>query len=303
MGSCFAAHLGKRLAHYQFPTLLNPFGILYNPSSIAKQLQRAVDLNYYQTAELFEHQGRWHHFLFHSQFSGDNPDLTLSNMNQQLKETHDYLKNCKQIFITLGSAYVYFDKISEQVVGNCHKLPARFFDKKQLTVADCTKDLSACFENIKAFNPECNIILTVSPVRHVRDGLMNNQLSKSALRLACENLTQQYDYAYYFPAFEIVMDDLRDYRFYELDMIHPNKTAIDYIWSHFKHSLFSEQTTILLEKAEKIIQASQHRPFQVASKNHQAFLQKQLEEIAALNNAFPFMKFEKERAIFEKQLL
>ncbi len=303
LGSCFAEHMGKRLSKYQFPILINPFGILYNPISIADQLKRVLEEEHYKAGELFEQQGLWHHFLFHSRFSGRNKSQTLSTMNEQLQQTGLFLKQANQLIITLGTARVFIDKRKQEIVANCHKLPANHFERKLLTVEECSSALAPVFEKIKIKNPNLNIILTVSPIRHTRDGLLENQQSKSTLLLTCTSLQKQYDYVHYFPAWEIMMDDLRDYRFYDSDMIHPNETAIDYIWNYFKAGLISEDTIALMGKLDKIIQASQHRPFQVESDAHQFFLRKQLEEIEKINQAFPFLKFEKEKSLFEIQLL
>ncbi|MFT4664562.1 MAG: hypothetical protein ACI9VN_000389 [Patescibacteria group bacterium] len=303
LGSCFAEHMGKRLSKYQFPTLINPFGILYNPISIADQLHRVLKQDHYEADELFEQQGLWHHFLFHSRFSGRDKSQVLSTMNDQLQQTGLFLARTNQLIITLGTARVFIEKSRQEVVANCHKLPSSRFERKLLSVEECTNALASVFEKVSISNPKINIILTVSPIRHIRDGLLENQQSKSTLLLACAALQKQYDYVHYFPAWEIMMDDLRDYRFYDSDMIHPNETAIDYIWDYFKKGLFSEESIGLLAKLDKLIQASRHRPFQVESNAHQAFLRKQLEEIEKMNQAFPFLSFDEERGLLEAQLL
>lgn len=303
LGSCFAEHMGNRLSEYQFPTLINPFGILYNPASIAQQLDRALEQQSYKAEELFEAQGLWHHFLFHSRFSGRDKSQVLATMNEQLRLTNSFLAKTNQLIITLGTARVFIDKDKQEVVANCHKLPANHFERRLLSVEECTNVLATTFEKLRASNPTINIILTVSPIRHIRDGLQENQQSKSTLLLACAALKKQYDYIHYFPAWEIMMDDLRDYRFYESDMIHPNETAIDYIWDYFKNGFFAVETFSLMAKLDKIIQASQHRPFQVESEAHQAFLRKQLGEIEKMEEEFPFLKFENERVLLEGQLL
>ncbi|MFK7806658.1 MAG: GSCFA domain-containing protein [Saprospiraceae bacterium] len=302
VGSCFAVHIGERLEKYKFPTLTNALGILYNPISIAIQLNRALEIKKIEAAELFEYQGLWHHFQFHSEFSGLDKEEVLKKMNKKLETTHHFLKKSKTLIITFGTAWRFSTIDNSQVVANCHKLPAKHFEKKLLSVEDCTTKLFDFFEKLKVENPGINIILTVSPVRHTREGLIENQRSKSTLLLSCAKLSKGLDYVHYFPSWEIMMDDLRDYRFYESDMIHPNEVAIDYIWSYFQNGLFSEDTKTLNSELEKVIQASQHRPFQQSSTAHQIFLQKQLEQISNLKERFPFINLENESVLLENQL-
>jgi GSCFA family len=303
MGSCFAEHIGQRLSRYHFPVLVNPFGILYQPVSIAGQLERALQQEPYLDSELFEQQGLWHHFQFHSRFSGSVQEQVLAQMNEQLRLCRSSLLQSGQLIITLGTARVFKTKDNQEVVANCHKLPAGHFDRSLLSVADCVSVLSSAFAKIKAVNPNLNIILTVSPVRHIRDGLHENQLSKATLLLACADISQQLDYVHYFPSWEIMMDDLRDYRFYEADLIHPNSMAIDYIWSYFSNSVFTKETQHLVLQIEKIVQATLHRPFQVASEAHQLFLRKQLEEINDLEKRFSFLTMEREKRVLEGQVV
>jgi GSCFA family len=303
LGSCFAEHIGQRLDRYHFPVLVNPFGILYQPISIAGQLERALQQEPYLASELFEQQGLWHHFQFHSRFSGSIQEQVLAQLNEQARQCRDFLLQSNQLIITLGTARVFKTKDQQEVVANCHKLPAFYFDRSLLTVAECVSVLSSVFTKIKALNPNLNIILTVSPVRHIRDGLHQNQLSKATLLLACAELSQQLNYVHYFPAWEIMMDDLRDYRFYEADLIHPNSMAIDYIWSYFSNSVFTKEAQRLVLQMEKILQATLHRPFQIASEAHQLFLRKQLEEIDGLEGRFPFLRMERERRLLEGQLV
>ncbi|HHS96073.1 MAG TPA: GSCFA domain protein [Phaeodactylibacter sp.] len=304
IGSCFAKHIGKRMELYKFPCLSNPLGIVYNPISIAQQLETIVQKgSTLHSAQLFEHQGLWHHFLFHGSFSSADKEAMLSTLIAQSVRSRSILQAAGTLFITLGTARVYIHKQSRAVVANCHKVPADRFDRKLLSVEASTNVLSGIFEKLKKLNPSLEIVLTVSPIRHLRDGLVENQQSKSTLLVACTQLCQAFDYVYYFPAWEIMMDDLRDYRFYEADMIHPSLTAINYIWDYFKAGFFGEDTLQLLPLIDKVVRAAQHRPFRSASETHQAFLQKQLEEIAKLEQQYPFLDFAKERNVLKAQMV
>ncbi len=303
IGSCFAENIAHRLQSNKFECLLNPFGILYNPISIEKALNLLLDGNSYSEDQLFNHQGLWHSFDHHGHFSKPDKAETLHNINATLANGQAFLKKASRLIVTLGTANVFVYKKRNAIVANCHKLPGNEFDRRRLEVETIAEKLTSVFEKLKAQNPELQIITTVSPIRHIRDGLVENQKSKAVLLLALDQMAASLNFVHYFPSYEILLDDLRDYRFYEADMIHPNKIAIDYIWDYFKQSFFENDTITLIAEIEKIVNASNHRPFHQGTAQHQTFLKQLLENIEKLIEKFSFLDFSKEISLFEKQLL
>ncbi|MEN0002824.1 MAG: GSCFA domain-containing protein [Bacteroidota bacterium] len=303
LGSCFAQNIALRLSALKFPTLLNPFGILYNPISIAQALAHLLSQNTFSEVALFEHQGLWHSFQHHSDFSAPAKTEALQRINQHLTQGQQFLSNSNRLLLTLGTAHVFVHKATNQIVANCHKLPNTDFDRQRLSISDITQALLPLFQQLKAQQPALEIILTVSPVRHLRDGLLENQKSKATLLLAIESICQALPYTHYFPAYELLLDDLRDYRFYADDLLHPSTKAIAYIWHHFQATYFSPTTQQLCHQIEKLVKASQHRPLHPTSLPHQAFLHQQLQKLAHLTTQYPTLSFEKERKLFEEQLL
>ena len=288
-GSCFTAHIGAYLEQYKFPVLVNPSGIIYNPVSLAKSITTTAT---FQVDDFFENEGRWRHWDLHSELAHPDLETAVDLANQSARNTATFLRAADVLAITLGTAGVFTLESTGEVVANCHKMPAKMFHRSRLSVSAAVDALSAAIASVKTIRPEINIILTVSPVRHLREGAVENQRSKAVLLLACEELAHQHSNVYYFPAYELLLDDLRDYRFYGPDMIHPSETAIQYIWEHFANTFFSEKTQALNTRIEKIKTAAQHRPFQPESTQHQAFIAKQMAAIAELKQAFPFLDFE-----------
>jgi len=303
IGSCFTENIGSLLATNKFPTLLNPFGILYNPISIKNSLEILLSKKVYQAADLFFHQDLWRSFDHHGAFATTNQPQALSAINEQLAATRTFLKQTKRLILTFGTANVFIHKSTEKVVANCHKLPNTHFEKRRLTIAEITTALSPVLQQLKTKNPALEIIFTVSPVRHIRDGLLENQRSKATLLLAVEALSKALPFTHYFPAYELVLDDLRDYRFFGKDMIHPNELAINYIWHHFQQTYFSTETMAIFKQIKKIVQASQHRPLHLETTTHQQFVRKQLEKIAAFSKQYPFIKLKIERERFQSQIV
>ncbi len=302
IGSCFTQHIGQRLIDAKFPTLLNPFGILYNPLSIKNSLDLLFTEKTYTAEDLFLHQDLWHSFDHHGAFSSPDQSDMLTQINTRLKTAQLFLKNTKVLILTFGTSNVFIKKSSQKVVANCHKIPNKEFEKKRLTIAEITETLTPVLEKLKTSNPDLEVIFTVSPVRHLKDGLLENQRSKAVLLLAIEALTQQLSFTHYFPAYELVQDDLRDYRFFEKDMAHPNELAIEYIWKAFQTTFFSDSTSDIFKQVKKIVQASQHRPFHPQTNTHQLFVNKQLEKIELLSQQYPFLEFTKEQHLFNVQL-
>ncbi len=298
IGSCFAEHIGGRLTALKINHLLNPFGIVYNPISIAAQLEALLSAKIFSESDLFENQGLWHSFVHHGSFSGLNQIETLAKINLSLQQAQERLPSVTRLFLTFGTAHVFILKESDQIVANCHKMPGTIFQKRRLAVEEIKSAFLPVLQQLKSQNADLQIIFTVSPVRHIRDGLIENQRSKATLLLAIDAICQELDFAHYFPAYELILDDLRDYRFFAADMIHPSDVAIDYVWQQFRHAFFTEDTQDLIRQIEAILQAGKHRPFHSQSDQHQAFVEKQLGKIKQLKSAYPYLNFEKEQADF-----
>ena len=302
LGSCFAEHIGQRLAGHHFFSLINPYGILYNPLSIAQGLQRLLLDAPFQQRELLEHQGVWHSFSHHGAFSHPVQEQALAGINRSYRRAQGFLLTANRLILTLGTAFVFVYRPTGEVVANCHKLPGNASERRRLSTREAIAALEPVLYELKNRQPELEVILTVSPVRHIRDGPVENQRSKAALLLACAELCRQLPFAHYFPSYEIVMDELRDYRFYAPDMIHPSEVAIDYIWQRFGQAFFDEPAQLLMQRISKVIAASRHRPFHPASEPHQQFLQQQLAIIAQLEQEFPFLNMNRERESFNAQV-
>ena len=303
IGSCFVENIGDLLRTYKFPCLLNPLGILYNPISIQQSIELLLNDTTFTTDDLVENQGIWYSFAHHGSFSHPQATAILSQINQSLAQARTHLQTTKILLITLGTASVFVHKHTGKVVANCHKFPANHFEKKQLTVEQVQSALKDCLVKVKDNHPQISVILTLSPVRHIRDGLLESQRSKATLLLAIAQVEQELSYVNYFPAYELVMDDLRDYRFYESDLIHPNQQAITYIWEAFKKTYCSDSSLQLLAAITKILRASQHRPFHSTTPAHQRFIAQQLQNIVRLEQQYSFLNFEQEKLIFKKQQL
>ncbi|MBN8678650.1 MAG: GSCFA domain-containing protein [Chitinophagales bacterium] len=297
MGSCFTEHIGHKLSERKFHTALNPFGIVYNPISLAEGMHRLYTQD--DAFELFEHQGLWHSWDHHGKFSGPDQDETLALLRGRLREAAAFCKQAKWLVITFGTAEVSVLRESGRVVANNHKMPGPLFDQRRLSVTEVVDAwlplLQQCADK--------QVILTVSPVRHLRQGLVENQRSKAVLLLACEELSRQLPHVHYFPSYELLMDDLRDYRFYAADMAHPSPVAIDYIWKHFCNTYFDAATQDRNDLIQKIRVAMEHRPFHPELPQHQAFLQAQLDRIQWAQQTYPDLDWTEEIQYFSSGLL
>ncbi|MBC7472910.1 MAG: GSCFA domain-containing protein [Candidatus Sericytochromatia bacterium] len=300
IGSCFADNIGKYFFDYKFKTLINPFGVLYNPISILKSFELIIENKELIESDLVFHNEQWHSFDHHGSFSSTNKEECLQTINQSLNEAHLFLKNTDIIFITFGSAYVYEYKTNEQIVSNCHKIPEKNFRQYLLDLQIIIKSWTILIEQLKEINPNLKIIFTVSPIRYLKYGSELNQLSKSLLIIAVHQLIARFDNTEYFPAYEIMNDDLRDYRFYSEDMIHPNKIAIDYIWNKISETYFDNQTSKILGEIKKLNQAKNHRPINVNSQAHQAFLKNQIEQLESIKKIYPNIDLSDELSYFSK---
>lgn len=299
VGSCFTEHIGERLAGRKFAALTNPFGIVYNPLSMARCLERVSDGDQlFSEAELFENTGLWHSWQHHGRFSKPDKNEALEGINAAYRASAEHLKKADFLFLTFGTSDVFALRQTGQVVANNHKMPAAVFAPRRLSVSEMEEATRGVLQKLKSANAGLQVILTVSPVRHLRNGLVENQRSKAALVLACDKICSQLPYAHYFPAYELMLDDLRDYRFYAADMVHPSEVAVDYVWQFFSDTFFSEKTRHLCERIGKIRSAAQHRPFHPDTEQHRAFARAQLEAIATLKKEMPGLDFGVEEAVF-----
>ncbi|WP_418501383.1 GSCFA domain-containing protein [Flagellimonas sp.] len=295
LGSCFVENMGAKFGYFQFRNSLNPFGILFHPLAIENLVQRAVDGPSYALDEIFEQDGMWYSFDAHSELrSGDSGEL-LKLLNQRLMETKRSLETASHIIITLGTAWVYRNVASKKIVANCHKVPQKEFQKELLTTDEIKTSLENCVALVKKVNPKAQFIFTISPVRHLKDGFVENQRSKAHLISAVHSIlssrAQSRELAY-FPAYEIMMDELRDYRFYGKDMLHPNELAVDYIWEKFRSAWISPDCLSVMEEVDSIQKGLMHRPFNPDSDGHQKFRASLQAKITYLQEKYPFMKFE-----------
>lgn len=303
IGSCFTEHIGQKLANQKFNTQTNPFGIVYNPISISECIHRLAAGNQeFEPESQFENAGLWHSWEHHGHFSHPDQKEALAHLNSVYRSAADHLKKTNFLILTLGTAEVFELRETQQIVANNHKMPAALFNSRRLSVAEIVESLGNALSNLKQSNPSIQVILSVSPVRHIRNGLVENQRSKATLLLACEALCDQLEHTHYFPAYELLMDDLRDYRFYTSDMLHPSELAVDYVWQFFSNTYFAEQTRQLNERIEKITTAAQHRPFHPDTPQHQAFVRAQLVAIEALKNEMSGLDFSAEQEWFLKTL-
>lgn len=291
LGSCFATHIADRLARAKFSVVQNPSGILFNPLSIVEALRSYAVKRPVTPDELGFDGEVWYHFGFHGDFSAPTADEALRRMNEARHRGAEALRTADRVILTLGTAWVY--EHDGQVVANCHRRPAAEFTRRRLRVDEVTRALAEAIEGPLAGK---QILLTVSPVRHPGDGLPGNAVSKATLRLAVEELTERFPQVDYFPAFEILTDDLRDYRFYADDLVHPAPQAVAYLWERFTAMVLDDEARRLLPEVESIVAAAAHRPRNPQSESHRAFCLRQLARIEAL----PQVDFRSESALFRQ---
>ena len=289
LGSCFAENIGEKLNYFKFQSVRNPFGILFHPLAIEKLLSKSIQKESFTEEDIFFLNEQWHCFDAHSDLSDPSKEKLLRKLNTALDQTYQQIAKATHIFITLGTSWVYRKTETDTVVANCHKVVQKEFSKELLSVAQITESLDSSIEAIRTINQITQVVFTVSPVRHLKDGFIENQRSKSHLISAIHQIKG----ASYFPSYEIMMDELRDYRFYKTDMVHPSQLAIDYIWEKFKEVWISPQSYPMMEKVDTIQKGLLHRPFNASSEKHQLFLKSLGEKITYLKEEYPFMKFNK----------
>lgn len=292
-GSCFTENIGQRLKEVLFQTVINPFGVVYNPLSVKQSLELILSGRDYTSEDLEFYNEQWYSWDHHSSFSGPDQEKVLQDINLQLTMASEFLKKASFVFISFGTAWVYRLKRTGNIVCNCHKVPAREFERKMLTVEEIHSSYKSVIQDLLDFNPQLKIIFTVSPVRHWKDGAHGNQLSKSVLHLAVNQIIEDHkNLCEYFPSYEILLDDLRDYRYYSDDLLHPNQQAIDYIWEKFTHVYFDERTKKYIKEISGIVRASNHRLKNPGTESSKKFRKKQIERIKLLKSGLPFLNWE-----------
>ena len=290
LGSCFANNIGDKLAYYKFRALQNPFGVLFHPLAIENLISRAIQEESYTGEEVFFLNERWQCYDAHSDLSSVAIEDLLGSLNSGLSKTKLYINKASHIFITLGTAWTYQLKESGKEVANCHKVPQLAFKKELLSIEKIVQSLEAIVHQIQTINTKTQIVFTVSPVRHLKDGFLENQLSKAHLISAVHQIIKKGN-ALYFPSYELMMDELRDYRFYGNDLVHPNDLAITYIWKKFVSVWIAQEAWPTMEKVAAVQSGLNHRPFNPESLKHQEFLKALDQKITYLQKKYPYMKF------------
>ena len=303
-GSCFTENIGEKLKKYKFSILENPNGILFNPVSIAQSLESYIDNKQITRADLFQLNEGWHSWQHHSRFSGINAGEVVNKINHSTSDAHNYLRHANYLMITLGSAWIYtltekvFNSKNNFVVANNHKAPAHWFCRTLLTNEEVVQVLENVLHGLFLFNQKLRIIFTISPVRHLREGVIENNRSKAVLIQAVHHLVDKFDELYYFPAYELVIDDLRDYRFYAEDLVHPNYFATQYVWEKFVDVCMDGKTKTLMQEIHEINLAHQHKAFNPSSEQHKNFLRTFYEKTTILQNQHPYLNLKNELEYF-----
>ncbi len=290
LGSCFTENIGDKLTYFKFQNITNPFGILFQPKAIETILLNAINKKTYTEADLFFYNERWHCFDAHSALSATTKEALLVSLNKVIISTNQQLHDTTHIVITLGTAWAYRFIESDSFVANCHKIPQKKFLKELLSIDEITDSLEAICSLIKSINNNTSILFTISPVRHLKDGFVENQQSKAHLISAVHQVIDQHKVSY-FPSYEIMMDELRDYRFYQEDMIHPNRTAINYIWEGFSKVWMSEKAHATMKRIDIIQKGLLHKPFNPNSTQYQDFLSNLKDNMSTVQKEYPFITF------------
>lgn len=312
IGSCFTEHIGNTLAELKFTVLQNPNGILFDPLSVSKSLLSYIHNKQYSDSDLFQLNEVWHSWQHHSRFSNTDKQQCLRNINESQTKAHQFLKEANKLIITLGSSFSYrLTGLAEilntapvnrpgEAVANCHRAPAQWFNKHLLEIEEIISALDDCIKQLLQFNSKLQFIFTVSPVRHIRDGVVENNRSKARLIESVHHLVNKYEQAYYFPAYEIVIDVLRDYRFYDVDLVHPNYMATEFVLEKFSESCIDEESQQMAEEIKSLVIARKHKPFHPETKAHQTFLMANYEKAKTLQELFPFLNFADELNYFSQ---
>lgn len=294
LGSCFAVNIGQKLDYFKFNNITNPFGILFHPAALEKFTGFAINNHQFTEAGIFFNNDQWHCYDAHSDSSHPDKEVMLDNLNRIITAANNQIKNATHIIITLGTAWVYRLKSTGSLVANCHKVPQKEFTKEILSADAVKQSLINMLNMIYKVNPGVTVIFTISPVRHIKDGITENQRSKAHLITALQDIlynNTSETKLEYFPSYEVMMDELRDYRFYNQDMIHPNATAIDYIWERFTHAYIAPQALAVMKETDSIQKGLQHRPFNTGSKQHIKFIGTLNTKISKLREQYPHINF------------
>lgn len=290
IGSCFSEHMQEKFEYFKFQHCANPYGILFHPLAIERALKECIEQKVYSQEDLDFKNSTWLSYQHHSKFSGRDSEQVLKQINDEILRAGKALRKASHFIITLGTSWVYRKKKDGEFVANCHKIPQNEFTKELLGVDEINSSLSHMINRIQAINQDAKFIFTLSPVRHIKDGIEENSLSKARLLQAIHEVKNN-NFVFYFPSYEIMMDDLRDYRFYGKDLIHPNEMAIDYIWDLFIQSWMDQQTRKKMEEVDKIQKSISHRPFDPESDQHKSFLKALQKRIKTLESEYPEIKF------------
>lgn len=298
IGSCFTEHIGKRLEDLKFPVLQNPHGILFDPISVSKSINAYLSQKVYEETDLFFLNELWQSWNHHSQFSGMDAQKVLQNINASQQRAYQHLVESTWLIITLGSSYSYQLKENRQPVANCHRAPGQWFQKYLLSIEETTLALAESIDNLMQINPGIHIIFTISPVRHIRDGVVENNRSKARLIEAVHSLTEQYAQVHYFPAYELVIDVLRDYRYYDVDLVHPNYAATEFVFEKFEENFINQHTREVMDTIKKVVTGYKHKPFNPDTQAHRSFLKSHFEKVKELQLQHPQLNFSKELIYF-----
>ena len=305
IGSCFTEHIGNALAEYKLKVLQNPNGILFDPASVCNALVSYIDNKPNLETDLIFLNELWQSWSYHSRFSGIDKDAVLSNMNASRQKAHEFLKNTDWLIITLGSSFSYLlnennpdERFRQLKVANCHRAPGQWFDKKMLSVEETITLLDNTYHRLRFFNPGLKMLFTISPVRHLRDGVVQNNRSKARLIEAVHHMVHKFPLAHYFPAYELVIDVLRDYRFFDVDLAHPNYAATEFVLEKFISYCIDEDSQQLMKEVKQISIAKKHRAFQPETDAHKKFLRLHFNKAKALAEKYPFLDMSEEIAYF-----
>lgn len=290
LGSCFAENIGGKINYFKFKNLQNPFGIIFHPIGIEKIVERAISNKRFVNQDIFSFNSQWISFEAHSKLSRPEKESYLNLLNDKLKDLKEYLTSASHVILTFGTAWVYEHRSSKFIVSNCHKIPQKEFQKNLLSVDDVYNSVNTIITMIRSVNPGVTIILTVSPVRHLKDGFVENTRSKAHLLAGLHRCVDKNDNVLYFPAYELMFDELRDYRFYAEDLLHPNKTAIEIIWERFRDTWIASETIEIQKKVEDIQKMIQHKPLNPTSESNIEFEKSLSQKLRSLRKKYPFLE-------------
>ena len=298
IGSCFTEHMSERLGMHKFKVLSNPHGILFNPLSVADSLSSYLDRKKYEQTDLFHLNELWNSWDHHTRFSHIEKTAALEGINASQEAASEFIGSCDWVMITLGSAFQYYLKEDGKPVANNHRAPAQWFEKTLLDIDVIVAALDKAIQKLFAVNPKAKIMFTISPVRHVRDGVVENNRSKARLIEAVHELCSRHEQAHYFPAYELVIDILRDYRYYDIDFVHPNYLATTYVWEHFTGACIDAPTRETMQAVQEVVTARHHRTRFPQTEAHKKFKTSYVEKIKGLQKSYPFLEFDDELKYF-----